>query len=329
MKSSGIKKFLNSKIFTLIILLALLLGVFGIASRGQIFIPTNLRLILNASVTASFVVTGVGLLLIFGDIDLSSAAVGTLAAMVMSILHSQYNWPVYVAIPLCLFIGLFCGFINAVCINELKFQPFIATLAMAKVAEGLMNALARGNVWSLRHPFIVWIGDYRLFGVLPFNNLLAMACLLIYGFVLAKTEFGRKIYLCGSNRGAARLAGINPKKISYFLFMNCGALSALAAFILSARIHGSSIEGISSFQFTAITAALLGGVTFGGGGGSIIGCLFGILIINVFQNALTVLSVNVHLQTIFNGMILVIALTIDIFSARRQKRAILRETLKS
>jgi ribose/xylose/arabinose/galactoside ABC-type transport system permease subunit len=328
--NAALTRFLRGKIFTLFVLLAILVAFFGITTKGMLFIPMNLKVILNAMVLASFVVTGVGLLLIFGGIDLSTGAVGSLAAVIISTLIVKAGWAWWTAFLAGMTAGAFVGFVNAVFINEMDFQPFIATLGMTQVATGVMYIVGKGTPVSITNNTVInWIGRYELFGVIPFNNLLALICLLGYGFMLAKTEFGRKIYLCGGNRNAARLTGINPKRISYFLFINCGALSAFAAFVLTCRLGGTTMQGMTSFQFTAITAALLGGVTFGGGGGSIFGCFLGIMIINVFQNGLTLLSVNVHIQTIFNGMILVLALAVDIINARRQRLAVLRDAAKT
>jgi ribose/xylose/arabinose/galactoside ABC-type transport system permease subunit len=326
MGSNGksLKSFFSSKIFTLLVMLALLVVFFGIASKGMFFLSINLRLILNSIVVASFVVTGVGYLLIFGDIDLSSGAVGTFAAVAMSTLITNVGLPWWVAFIVCIGCGMLCGLINALFINELNFQPFIATLAMSQVATGFIYVVGKGIIINIDNPVITWFGTAKLGGLIPYNNIFALLSLLIYGFILAKTKFGRKIYLCGGNRTAARLAGINPKKISYILYMNCGALSSMAAFTLACRIKSGTPQGTVSFQFSGITAALLGGVTFGGGGGSILGCFIGLLIIYVFQNGLNLLSVNSHLQTIFNGFILVIALALDMFSANRQRKAVLK-----
>jgi ribose/xylose/arabinose/galactoside ABC-type transport system permease subunit len=305
-------------------MLILLLAVFGAATKGMLFLSANIMVILNAMVLASFVVTGVGLLLIFGGIDLSTGAVGSFTAVLMATLIVKVHLPWWLASLACISTGALCGFVNAIFINEMNFQPFIATLAMSQIATGFMYIVGKGTPVSISDPVIQWIGRSKIFGAAPFNNILALICLLIYGFILSKTEFGRKIYLCGGNRTAARLAGINVKKMSYIMFTNCGMLAGFAAFVLTCRIGGTTMQRMTSFQFTAITAALLGGITFGGGGGTIQGCFIGIMIINVFQNGLTLLSINVHLQTIFNGMILVIALALDIFSARRQRKAVLK-----
>ena len=320
-KTTKTSKFLKSKIFTLILLLAAIVVFFAIATKGSFLKPLNIRNILNSMVLVSLLAIGEGMLIIAGNIDLSAGAVGTLAGVLLSFLLTTLGLPWPVAVIGCLVSGAVCGLINAFLINELAFQPFIATLAMSSVAEGLTYVICGALAIPVKDKVITYVGTGRIFGQIPVSIIISLLALIIYGLILAKTKFGRTIYLCGGNRNAARLAGLNPKKLSYILFMNGGALAALAGGLLAARLKSGTPAGIKTMQFSGITAAILGGISFGGGSGGMLGCFIGLLIINGFNNGLTVMGIDPYWQTVASGLLLIIALLFDFFSIRSAARA--------
>ena len=131
--------------------------------------------------------------------------------------------------------------------------------------------------------------------------------------------------MCGGNRRAARLCGINPKRISSILYINNGALAALAGAILAARMHTASPVAGNSGALDAITAAVLGGVSFVGGAGKMSGCFIGILLLNAFNAGLTAVGFPSYWQIVARGSLLVLALCFDFFSTLARRRALERE----
>ena len=129
--------------------------------------------------------------------------------------------------------------------------------------------------------------------------------------------------MCGCNREAARLAGLKPKKICYILFINMGFLASLSGIILAARMKSATVTGISGNQFSGITAAILGGISFGGGSGGMLGAFFGLLLLNCFNNGMTVMGVNPYWQTVASGALLLIALMFDFISMVRKEKKLL------
>ena len=134
--------------------------------------------------------------------------------------------------------------------------------------------------------------------------------------------------MCGGNHSAARLAGLNPSKTATILYMNSGMLSTIAGALLASRMHSASHEALSSSAIDAITAAVLGGVSFMGGSGSISGLFFGTLLLNVFSNGLVVIGMTAYWQLVLQGLVLIIALSLDYYSTKARDASLNRARIK-
>ena len=159
-----------------------------------------------------------------------------------------------------------------------------------------------------------------LFGLIPYSFIYFCVLIVVYGFMLSNTKFGRKIYMVGGNRNAARLAGISVSRISSIMMVNCSVLAAFGGSILSGRMHSGNPASVHGTQLTAITAVVMGGVAFGGGSGNMLGAFLGIILLNVFNNALTVVEVSSFWQIIMSGVLLIVALMLDYFNSQRNEK---------
>jgi ribose/xylose/arabinose/galactoside ABC-type transport system permease subunit len=312
------KTFFKSKLFTLLVLLVVILLFFGFMSHGRLFNPINLRSILGKIVISSLLTIGAGCLMISGQIDLSTGAVGTMCGMLMAVLlKNSVPWPI--AALAALVVGGGVGLLNAALIQELNFQGFIATMAMASVTQGLTYALSNAKAIAIENKIVTTIGNGRfLKNTVPYAMLGVFVIFLIYGIMLARSKFGRQIYLVGGNPKAAYLSGINPKKMSYLLFMNSGLLGGLAGALYAAQMKSGTVTGVVTSQFAGITAAMLGGISFGGGSGGMAGAFVGLLILNTFNNGMTILEMNPYWMTFASGALLILALALDVFSSQRR-----------
>ena len=312
-----VKRALRTKTATLIILLVAVVAIFSAVSGGAILRPKNIRNILQSITIVSFLTIGAGMQMIGGYIDLSLGAVGTMCAVLAAaLLRAGYTW--YIALIITFAIGGFCGFVNAFLVNEMRFQSFIATLAMASVTQGSGFLVSGGKGIDVSDPVLLFVGTNRFADNIPYSIILSLIALLIYSIIMRKTKFGRSVYLVGGNPDASRLSGLKPKRIVYILFINAGVLSSLAGVLLAARLMVANTVGIMSSQFAGMTAAIMGGISFGGGTGGMGGALIGILVLSCFNNGMTVIDVPPYWQTVASGALLLIALTIDTFAAKRR-----------
>ena len=310
------KQIVGSKLFTLSLLLVIIVVVLEIATGGLLLKLRNIRSILQSITVVSFLTIGAGMLLISGNTDLSLGGIGTLGPMVLAFTMSV-GVPWYAALILALLASALCGLINAFMVNNLNFPTFIATLGMASVANGIAYTISGGKNIDIDDPVLAFIGTERLAKYIPYSIFISIIALIVYGIILKKTKFGRTVYLIGGNPEAARLVGLKPKKTSYMLFINASCMACIAGVLMSARIKTATCNGLSGQQFTGITAAILGGISFGGGTGGMAGALVGILILNVFENGLQLLAIPTYWQTVASGLLLLAALVYDKLAAKR------------
>jgi len=328
-----IKKILRKRIMILFLIIIILFVVFAILSAKNYSIaevlagkstfqnPKNLINIINALPISIFLTTGITLLMISGKLDLSTGANGTLCAMVVAY-FLRGSMPLIPALLIAMVVGSLIGLINAALVNELRVAPFIGTLATSSIATGLVYFIANKKTIDVVHPIMKYYGKQMLFGYVPVSALIAGVLMVIAGVVLHKTNFGRKIYLVGGNPQAAMLSGINPKKISYILFILCGLFSAFAGITFAARQQTANMQGISAARFQGITAAVLGGIAFGGGTGGMAGAFVGLVILNMFSNGLTVIGLSPYLQSVATGLLLIFALTLDFLQKKQSEKVL-------
>ncbi len=305
-----IRKLFQAKSFTLIIVLVVIILFFFIMNRNYLA-PDNISNILNAASLTGTLAVGITCVLISGNADLSAGSVGMMGGVLVAMfLKTGMPWPV--ALLLALIYGAICGGINAILVNVFNFMPFIATLAMASVWKGIGYVLTDSQNVAISNQAYWGIGSIRVLGI-PMPFVITIILLIVYGFILNYTRVGRKIYMCGGNRNAARLAGINPKKISTGLFINCSTIAALGGAVLAARMHTGSPSAVLGQELKGITASVLGGVAFTGGSGGMLGCFIGLLLLTCFNNGLTVVGLNSYWQIVASGLLLILALVLDFY----------------
>jgi ribose/xylose/arabinose/galactoside ABC-type transport system permease subunit len=313
-----VKKILRSKSFTLIIVLVIVLITFRLLNDNYLS-KENIRNILYAASLAGTIGVGLCCIMLSGEVDLSSGTVGCMGGLIVAF-FLQKNIPWVISLVLAMMYGAAAGWINAFMANRFRIFPFIGTLAMSFVWQGagylmtnnLNIPVDNGSFWKLGGSILE----------IPVPFLIMIVLMAIYGVMLSSTRFGRKIYMMGGNRAAARLAGVNINKMYTILFMNGGALAALAGSVMASRMHTASPSAIQGREFDAIIALILGGVSFRGGSGGMAGGLIGLLLLSAFNNGLVLVGLDAYWQIAAGGFLLVIALTIDSFSERGRQKAL-------
>ena len=251
----------NSAILLLILIVVVI--VFSVLN-GNYFSTQNATNIFYSATTVGLLAIGETFLIIGGHIDLSNSALAAMSGVMVALLiKSGMPWPL--AMLLVLLVGAVVGLINSTLANVFSIQPFIATLAVASICEGVGYIISDGRPIGVTNRSFINLGTYKLFGWIPVPVIILIVSFLVFGFILKKTTFGRKVYIIGGNAEAAHLAGINPKRISTVLYVLSSAIGALVGIILAARMHTGAPTAASGADFDAITAAVLGGVAFTGG----------------------------------------------------------------
>ena len=184
---------------------------------------------------------------------------------------------------------------------------------------GFNFAAAFGRPVRIANESLNAVGSLQVLTV-PLPVLILVVLIAVFGILLAKTEFGRNVYLVGGNPEAARLAGINVNKIKVQLFMISGAIAALGGVILAARMNSGQPGAAANVDTDAITAVVLGGIAMTGGTGTMFGTFLGLLVLLTLNNGLLVLGVTTYWQNVAKGVVLVFALALDFYRTKRRNK---------
>ncbi|MEW6401998.1 MAG: ABC transporter permease [Chloroflexota bacterium] len=301
----------------LIILVGLVI-LFSIISPN--FLSSYNILILVRQVSfAAISAVGVMFVMVSGGIDLSIGSQIVLTNIVLAILMVDYDVPPVAAIPVILVLGTALGTINGFLSIKLNVHPLIITLGTASIYKGTGYIIAESrNIMGFPDSFR-WFGQGYI-GPIPVPIMIMIIMALIGSFVLTRTYFGRYIFALGGNEEAARLAGVNINGMKVLLFAICGFISGITSVLLLSRVFAGQTSTGNGIEFDCLTAALLGGVSFKGGEGTIFGLMSGILIIGVLNNAMQLASFPDFSQNVVKGAVLLIAVGFDVYQKSRKAK---------
>lgn len=279
----------------------------------------NLRTLIRQISFAGISAVGLMFVMISGGIDLSIGSQIVFSNVLLAIMMVDWNLPPAVAIPLILLVGTGLGAINGFLCIKLNIHPLIITLGTSAIFKGMGYIINRSrNIMGFPDSFR-WFGQGYVWGI-PVPVIVMIIVALIGAFILTKTYFGRQIFALGGNEEAARLAGVNIKRMKVLLFMICGFVSSITTVLLLSRVFaGQTITG-QGLEFDCLTAALLGGVSFKGGEGNVFGLMVGMLIIGVLNNAMQLATFPDFSQTVVKGSVLLIAVAFDVYQKNRKAK---------
>ena len=289
------------------ILLVLLIIFFAIMS-DKFFTGLNLTNILVQNVHTAVCTTGVFIIMVSGGCDLSIGYQMAVAAVLVAKAISTGSLPIAIAIVLGILLCMLLGTFNGVMSQVLKSHTMIVTLATMAVFQGIAYLITDSkNIHNLPKPYM-FIGQGKLFGFLPLNILIAVVVIVIAGIIMAKTSIGRKVYAAGDNPEAARLAGLNVKKIKILAFTFAGLLVGIAAVLFSARNGYANATTGAGIEFTGITACVLAGVALKGGEGTLWKSIVAVYVLGVLTNGMQLLGLGTYPQYIAKGALMLISL---------------------
>ncbi|WP_415914612.1 ABC transporter permease subunit [Paraburkholderia sp. J41] len=299
------------------VLVLLCIG-FGFLTDG-FFTLENLSIVTQQASINIVLAAGMTFVILTGGIDLSVGSVLAAAAMAAMIGSNIAHWG-WLGVPFALLVGLGFGVINGALIALLRLPPFIVTLGSLTAVRGIARLMGHDTtIFNPQLPF-AFIGNGSVFGV-PWLVIIALVVVAVSWFVLRRTVLGLRIYSVGGNPEAARLSGIKVWGIEMFVYAVSGLLAGLGAVMSAARLYAANgLQLGQSYELDAIAAVILGGTSFVGGVGSIVGTLIGALIIAVLTNGLVLLGVSDIWQYIIKGLVIVGAVALDRYRQRGSAR---------
>lgn len=308
-----------------IVLIVLVLLAAYFSSQTDRFMQSgNLVNILQQNAAVIIVTVGMTLTMLVGGIDLSVGSVAALGGAISAGLIVNHGQAFEVAVALTLVMGFCIGLINGGLIVYGHLPPFVATLAMLGIARGLTLLYTDGRTISgIGDTYTFW-GRGRVeipvFGQVPVPILVTIAVVIFFTWLMSQTRFGLHVYAIGGNEETARLAGVSVNRVKLITYGLSGMLAALAGMLLTARLFSAQPQLAVGLELEAIAAAVLGGVSLFGGVGNVLGAVGGGLLVGVLTNGMNLLRVPSYQQQMTRGVVLVVAVAVDVLSKRLERR---------
>ncbi len=270
---------------------------------------SNILSTLNQAAITMVLTCGMTMLLISGHADLSAGSIVALTSIVCA-LTMKMTGSAVLAIGVSVLAGIICGLLNGMGVCVLKISFFIITLATTMILRGMAYILTDGApIYGMGK--IMSLGQGSLLGI-PNLIWIAAGVIIVTFIILSKTVYGRYLYAIGGNPEAAVASGINVKKDIILAFIIMGMISSISGIMLAGRTNGGYPSAAEGYEFDAIIAAVLGGTSFNGGVGGVIGSIFGAIIIALINNGMNLVGISAYYQDIVKGVIIVAAVFIDL-----------------
>ncbi|MBA4324193.1 MAG: ABC transporter permease [Rhodobacter sp.] len=308
----------NPALVPLIVLLGLI-AFFGIFAGDRFFRASTLTLVMQQVAVVGILAAAQTLVILTAGIDLAIGVIMVFSFVIMGNMVVSYGMPAGVALLAGFLMAAACGFANGTLVARLKLPPFIVTLGTWNIIMAICLIYSRNE--TMREADVTaatpWLHVFAInFSVGPaVVTLGVIAMILLYvalWFMLNHTAFGRHIYAVGDDPEAAELAGISTKKVLIGVYTLAGVIAGLAAWVSIGRngsISPSSV--VTDFNLQAITATVIGGISLFGGRGSILGVLFGTLIVGIMSMGLNMMNADPQWKVLLTGVLIIAAVAVD------------------
>lgn len=312
------KRFLKK--YGIFVVLIVLVIFFSIKSEN--FLVANNMLIIARQVSMlGIAAVGMTFVLLLGGIDLSIGSQVTLVNIVAAYLMVTGKLSPVAACAIAVVMTSIIGFLNGFIIAKIGMPPIIVTLGTQIIIEGIAYMISKGQpIFGFDKSFAALGQGYFLGIPIP---IYVMCVIMIIGAVLLnKTYFGRYFYAVGGNEEASNLSGINVHKVKYMVYTLSGFFAGIAGIVMLSRTNSGQVLSGKGFEFDALTACVLGGVSINGGYGKISNVVAGILILGVLNNGMLLMDISAYTQMVIKGMVLLLAVGFDTVQRNRKQLAI-------
>ena len=304
-----------------VLVLVLLMGLVSFLLEPGVFLTwRNIGNIFRQISFNAILALGEFLVIVTAGIDLSVGSTLALAMMTTAVLaKAGYPWPIVIAAPFI--VGLLVGIVNGLGLTKLKLpHPFIMTLGMLNIARGLTNLVSGGVPISGLPDQVRWMGaaDVNVTETfdIPVSLLVILVTYALVGFFLQYTRTGRHVYAIGGNPQAARVSGIAVNRTLILVYGLCGMLAGFSGLLLAGRTNSGFPNAGLGQELDAISAVIIGGASFFGGRGTVLGVFAGALVIGLMRNILNLRNVQVFWQQVLIGVVIIAVVYLDVLRRR-------------
>ena len=320
-KEMRIKKYKLPKEFWIFLILVVLSVLISI--RSSVFYrPDNLIDLVKGGAVLGICSLGMLFVVVSGGIDVSISAVIAVSASLMGnymfyLKDSIFN-NIYIVFVICIISGAALGVINGILIGKYKIPAIVATLGTLAVIRGGLF-LITGGYWVNRFDLPEWIvsfGRLTLFGI-PIQVIIFVVMIIISLLLIKYTRFGRSVYAIGGNSISAMRIGINVGRTLLYVYILMGIYTGVAAFVHTSVMIQVDPNSFVGLEFKVIAAVFIGGAAFGGGRGSVLGIVLGVIFLSVLNNGMIIARIPIFWQQILTGVVIIVAVTFDAIQRQR------------
>jgi ribose transport system permease protein len=300
---SGLKK------YTIMLVLVALMALFSLTSPYFLTLR-NITNIINQNTYFIIVAVGLSFVMIGGGIDLSVGYQMSLVGVVTAMMMVVYHLPVWLAVVLGLVLGTGLGLINGLIVARIRVFPLIATLATSVIFQGISYLISQARTFRNYPEEFLFFTKGKVLGI-PFDVFLTLLIVILASLVYYETIFGLRLIALGGNEEASRLAGINTRRMKVAVYAICGFLVAIATMVMISKANTTHSSFGPGTEFTALTAAIVGGISFMGGEGNVPALVAGVFVLAVLGNGMQLAGWGTYPQFIVRGGILLGAVAFD------------------
>lgn len=309
------------------IILVVICVVVAFTANGFFTVP-NLLGILRSSSLKGVIAFGMTMVIICGEIDLSISSTvaisGIIAATVAGKLDTAgipLDAGIWVGILAAFLVAALIGFVNGYIRVKFNIPTFIITLAMMNIVYGLAAILSNGFPVTTLPTWYNVFGAGNVFGVVPVPAIILVIVFIIVHIVMTYTTFGRSVYAAGGNPEAARLSGVNVKKVKIIVMIVVQLTAALGGIMCSSQVMSAAHNFGKGWEMDVIASVIIGGASMNGGIGKVRGTFVGIIFLGVLLNGMTLMNVNEYVQYVVRGGLILMAVLINTIQQNRQGKA--------
>jgi ribose transport system permease protein/inositol transport system permease protein len=289
--------------FGLMIFLVALLVVAALLSPTFLR-PANIVNVLTIAAPLGMVVIGQTFVILVRGLDLSVASLMATVAVMATAFKATTNDAIPVIFVAAIVFSALVGLINGWLVAKRNVSPFLATLAMMIILQGVRFAYTGGAPISTLPPGMGFLASGRVYGI-PVNLMTLCFLAIAFGIVLHRSRVGREIFMVGSNPKAAFLSGIAPDRITILCYVICSVCAGIGGLFLLGYVGTVSNWVGQGYELDSIVAAVMGGVALSGGRGNIFAALLGVAVLVIINNLVLLLGFPIEMQLIIKGIIII------------------------
>jgi ribose transport system permease protein len=316
-KTSFFRRLTSIREFTIAMVIVVLVIILAFLS-GAFLSANNIISTLLSTVMTAIVSVGMTVALVSGGFDLSVGSVMSMSGVVAGSLALD-GVNIWLAALIGLAASVLSGLITGLFIGKVKINPFIMTLGMQGVVQGVAYVVTQGAPLSVANASnsFLYLGQGNLLGIPVLIWILAII-VVVSDYLMRRAVVARKVYYIGSNESAAYLSGIRVAKTKVWIYIFTAILAGIAGVLTLSRFSVAAPTAGMGMELQAIAACIIGGASLSGGEGTVLGALLGSVLVGIVNDALVLLNVSVYWQSLVTGFVLIAAVTLDVMTHRKK-----------